>query len=112
MFMFPNHKDNFELLLKRDGTHLNDFERKALFYIFAGNEEIMNQVDFLYDFQERMIRLDNGEKAPICSSGKSLVLLAYNLYNNYPCGTVLELFRNLDRQNGELALNAIKIGLE
>ncbi|MEK5521097.1 DUF6075 family protein [Heyndrickxia sp. FSL W8-0423] len=108
MFMFPNHKDNYECLLGKDGTHPNDIERKSLFYIFAGNEEIMKQVNLFYDFQERMIKIDN-DRASISSGARALVLLGYNLYNNYPSWTISELFRNLDRQNSRLAFQAIKI---
>ncbi|MEK4654401.1 DUF6075 family protein [Niallia sp. FSL W8-0954] len=109
MYLFPNHQENFKFLLQKDGTHPNDIERKALFYILAGYEEITNQVDLFYDFQDRMIRIEDDEIATLSSSGKALVQLGYNLYNNYPCGTVLELFRNLDMLNVELAINAINI---
>lgn len=35
--------------------------------------------------------------------------LAFNLYNNYECGTIVDLFANLDERNRQMAVEAIKI---
>ncbi len=110
MFMFPKHQENFEYLLRYDGTHPRDIERRAMFYIFSGNEEIMGRIDDFYDFEESMIHLDADNQIALVSSGtRALILLGYNLYNGYPCGSVMDIFRNLDERNCELALNGIRI---
>lgn len=112
MFIFPSHKDNFEKLLQRDGTDLRDVERKAMFYIFAGCEEINDRIEDFYNFDDRMICNDDDEvKAILSSSSVALVMLGYNLYNNYPSGTIMDIFRNFDKVNCELALQGIRIRL-
>ncbi|WP_071396626.1 DUF6075 family protein [Bacillus tuaregi] len=109
MFLGQEHKVRFDYFFKRDGTHQMDVERQAMFYIFAGNGELMDKLDFFYDFSERMIRIEGFDEVCLSSSAKSLVELGFNLYNNYPCGTVVDLFGNLDEKNRRLALNAIKL---
>jgi len=112
MFLFPNHQRNFENLLERDRTHPSDIERRAMFYIFAGNDEIMGRIDDVYEFGEGMIHLDTDNWIALVSSGaRALILLGYNLYNGYPCGTIMDVFRNLDELNCELAINGIRIRL-
>lgn len=44
-----SHKNKFNQLLKRDQTYERDVERRALFYIIAGNEDLYNKVEFIYD---------------------------------------------------------------
>lgn len=112
MFLFPDHQENFENLLQRDRTHPSDVERRAMFFIFAGNDKLMDHIDELYDFEERMICLDSDNRIAFASSGtRALILLGYDLYNGYPCGTVMDIFRNLDELNCELALIGIQIRL-
>lgn len=109
MFIGQEHKDKFDYFLQQDGTYQKDVERKALFYIFAGNNELADKIHHFYDFGERMIRIEGFNETILSCSSKSLVKLGFNLYNNYPCGTVVELFGNLDEQNQMLALSAIKL---
>ncbi|WP_251553970.1 DUF6075 family protein [Neobacillus muris] len=112
MFLSPNHEGNFRKLLQWDGTNVSDLERKAMFFIFAGNEEILKRIEMFYDFEERVIQTEITDNIAYLSSGaRSLVLLGFNLFNNFPCGTVMDLFRSLDEQNCELALNGIRIRL-
>src|SRR5690625_2953473 len=107
MFLFPSHQEGFEYFLKKDRTHSQDVERVSMFYIFAGNHELMDKVEVFYDFDNQMIRTDSLEDAKISSSGIDLVKLAFNLYNNFPSGTIVDVFANLDEQNRRLALKAI-----
>ncbi|MCH1627239.1 DUF6075 family protein [Ferdinandcohnia quinoae] len=109
MFIGQEHKNKLDLFLHQDGTYEKDIERKALFYIFAGNNELADKIHHFYDFEERMIRIEGFNETSLSSSSKSLVKLGFNLYNNYPCGTVVELLGNLDEQNQILALSAIKL---
>lgn len=75
MFIGKEHKGRYDYLLKQDGTHYMDVERKAMFYIFAGNDELMDKLYFFYDFSERMIRIEGFDEASLSSSAKSLVKL-------------------------------------
>ncbi|MCM3361244.1 DUF6075 family protein [Niallia sp. MER TA 168] len=109
MFLFQIHQENFESLLKRDGTHQNDVERKAMFYLFASNSEIMARIEGLYDFRERVICVEENSKGTLSSGTRALVNLGYNLYNNYSSPSVLDIFRNLDDKNFELAMRGIQI---
>lgn len=109
MFLFPDHQERFEQFIKQDGTHPKDRERQALFYVFAGFGDLGNRIWHFYDFEGRMIRPEAFEEVDLTSGSKALVELAFNLYNNYPCGTVVDLFASLDERNRQLVLEAIKI---
>lgn len=105
-------EDRFSQLLERDGTHHGDTERKALFYILAGNDDLYNKVDYIYDFEDNSINTDclESEEVDFCSSSRKLIKLAFNLYNSYPAD-VIDTFYLLDNNNFNLALNAIKLRL-
>lgn len=114
MFLFPEHQERYEQFMRRDGTHPKDIERRALFYVLAGCQELGERANLFYDFNDRLIRPENFCEVDLTRGTRSLLELAYNLYNNYPCGTVVDLFAGLDERNKHLAVEAIKIrfGLE
>lgn len=102
----------YKELLERDGTHPKDSERKALFFILAGNEDLYNKVDYIYDFKDNSIHTDclEGKDFDFCSSSRKLIKLAFNLYNSYDFpADVVDTFYLLDNKNFNLALNAIKL---
>lgn len=105
-------EDRFNHLLERDGTHHGDSERRSLFYILAGNDDLYSKVDFIYDFEDNSINPDclESEEVDFCSSSRKLIKLAFNLYNSYPAD-VIDTFYLLDNNNLNLALNAIKLRL-
>lgn len=109
MFLFPEHQERYEEFMRRDGTHPKDRERQALFFVFAGVEDLGDRINHFYEFEGRMIRPEGFEEVDLTSSSRAMVELAFNLYNNYPCGTVVNLFANLDERNRQLAVEAIKI---
>lgn len=49
-------EDRFNQLLKRDETHEKDRERRALFYIIAGNMDLYKKVNYIYDFENQCIK--------------------------------------------------------
>lgn len=102
--------DRFKQLIKRDNTNLSDVERKSLFYIIAGNDDLYSKIDFIYDFTDRRIKPDclDNEDVDFCSSSRKLINLAFNLFNGYPAD-VLNTFSVLDEDNFTLAINAMKI---
>lgn len=108
--MLYNFEERYNKLIEKDGTSEGDTERKALFYILAGNIDLYRKADYIYDFKERLITpecLDNG-MVDFCSSSRKLVKLAYNLFNSFPAD-VIDTFYVLDEDNFNLALNAIKL---
>lgn len=114
LFLNSNHNDRYGLLTEKDRTPSGDRDRESLFFICSGNDFLFNHVNSIYDFKTRTINLDIFNELSLSSSEKSLLELAFNLYNNYThpeeeMNTVYELFRSLDEHNFELALSAIQI---
>lgn len=104
-----SREENYKHLINRDGTQNEDVERKALFYILGGNEDLYGKIEYIYDFKERAIKTDCLEGTVDLSSGSlRLVKLAFNLYNGYPTD-VFDTFAGLDEDNRVLAIEAIKI---
>lgn len=109
-FLNEKHKRNFDTLCIMDSTYASDYERKALFYIIAGNDELYNIAEKLYDIESHSIRIRNINKAILSSSAKKLLLIGLNLYNNYKnSNSILDTFACQDENNFFLALQAIKI---
>lgn len=108
--MIKDKKDlRYQQLLERSGATPGDFERKALFNIISGNDEIYSNVSSLYDFDENVIKTDclDGDLY-LSSSSRKLVKLGYHLYNGYDA-SVLEVFSGLSDEDAKLAIEAIKI---
>lgn len=99
----------YQHMLEMSGATPGDLERRALFHIIAGNEELYNNVNSLYDFDENVILTEclDGE-VYLSSSSRKLVKLAYHLYNGYET-SVLDVFSGLGDDNARLAIEAIKI---
>lgn len=110
--MGKDKKDlRYQQLLERSDATQGDLERKALFHIIAGNNELYLNVDSLYDFKENVIRtecLDGDSDVYISSSSRKLVKLGYHLYNGYEA-SVLEVFSGLTDDDAKLGIEAIKI---
>ena len=108
--MLYDFEERYKKLIEKDGTSEGDTERKALFYILAGNIDLYTKADHIYNFKERAITpecLDNG-MVDFCSSSRKLVKLAYNLFNSFPAD-IIDTFYVLDEDNFNLALNSIKL---
>lgn len=105
------YKKKFAKLLQRDNTNFADKERRALFYIIAGNDELFKLVNHLYDFEEHCIKSDVLESKEILftSATRELVRLGFNLYNDYNPADVSGCLSVLDEENLNLAIEAIRI---
>ena len=103
-------EDRFKDLIERDNTCESDMERKALFYIIAGNNDLYQKIDYIYDFEDSSIRSEcfENEDVDFCSSSIKLLKLGFNLYNGY-AADVLDVFSILDKANFNLALEAIRL---
>lgn len=112
-FLSNKHALNFQLLIREDNTHPKDNERHALFHIISGNEDLFKKRHFIYDFKDNGINVEcltNGS-TDFSTSSRSLVRLAFNLYNNYNDDYIspMDIFYSLDENNYNLAINAIDI---
>lgn len=108
-FLNSIHEDRFNELVDKSRIATWDIERKALFYILSGNEDLYFKSNFLYDFSENIICTEH--ELDLSGGMHKLVYLGFHLYNfNYKEDiTIMDIFSNLDSVNFELALNAIKI---
>lgn len=101
----------YQQLIERSGATPGDLERRALFHIIAGSDELYSNVDSIYDFEENVILtdcLEGDSDVYLSSSSRKLVKLAYHLYNGYEA-SVSEVFSGLDDNNARLAIEAVKI---
>ncbi len=105
------HNSRFKTLLERDNTNDGDSERKALFWLLSGNLDLYEKVDYIYDFEDNMIKTECFEKVDFSSGARSLVRLAFNLYNssNIENADVMSVLSSLDSDNFELAMQSIRI---
>ena len=106
--------------MKAGRVYPEDKERAAMFYILAGCRDLRTQdVKAVYNFPERRLNFLPGEEGDLpelpgelslCSSSRALLLLAVNLYSSsYASLSVSDTFRNLDKENTKLAIEAIRI---
>lgn len=108
--MFTGITNRVDELMLQDGTHPKDIERESLFFIISGNDELWRLRESIYDFKDRSINpeiLDSG----ICTSSKTLIRVAFNLYNSYPTDSLMDCFSGLDEHNFELVIQAIRLRL-
>lgn len=103
-------EDRLNQLTKRAEAHEKDLERKAMFFIIAGNSDLYSKVNHIYDFEDKSIKPEclESEDVDFCSSSRKLIKLAFNLYNGYSAD-VLDTLCGLDESNFNLAINAMKI---
>lgn len=112
-FLTKEHENKVVNLLQSDGTHQGDMERLALFYIVAGNTDLYTKVNCIYNFAQHQIEPDclHDTSVDFCSSSRSLLKLAYNLYNGYQeeNNSFVDLLAVLDADNFHLATESMKI---
>lgn len=115
IFIDDNHKNNYLYLAKKAKMNDYDIERKALFYIIAGNNDLFRKKNNIYNFMENSIYLNciNNSNIDLCSSSRALVRLGFNLYNGYTDEETnpLSLLYCLDHTNYFIAENAINLRL-
>lgn len=112
-FLNNTHKNNYINLIRQSDIYEDDLERKTLFYIIAGNDDLFKKKNYIYDFSENCIDLNSliTDKVDFCFSSKSLIRLGFNLYNGYndEYTTPLYLLGSLDSGNYTIANNAINL---
>ena len=117
-FLNNEHKERFNKCIEQDGTYEYDFERKSLFYILSGNDDLYRRIEDIYDFDDRSINLDVilNKSHELSSAARKMLSLGLNLYNNFKYKdfnssdySTLELFAGLDEFNFELCIRALRI---
>lgn len=107
------HKSNYCQLAKKVNLHTGDYERKALFYIISGNDDLFKKRYLIYDFYNNCINSDvlDHESTDFCSSSKALIRLGFNLYNGFKDAYTnpLSILGSLDSKNYNIANFAINI---
>ena len=119
-FLSEEHKQKFNDYCFKAHVHPEDRERKAMFFILSGNNDLITKgIDRFYDFQENMVKFhpdtleEDFEKFNFCSSSHALTKLALNLYNSgFPSLSINDTLNQLDKNNYILAIEAIKIRFE
>ncbi len=118
-FLNEDHKERFTDYCKKAAIYPDDRERKALFYILAGcNDLVTKGINRMYDFQENIVKFSpvpeqmekDFQPFSFCSSSHALLKLALNLYNSgYESLSIADTFYNLDNNHRILAINAMLI---
>lgn len=117
-FLNDLHKSNFVSLSKFYPQLFAycDNERISLFYIISGNEDLFRKKHVLYDFinNHLIFKSFDSTNTDFCSSSKSLIRLALNLFNGYLDNftSPLHILTSLGSDNYKLAINAIKLRFE
>lgn len=106
-------KDRYNRILKEMNvlSEGNLEKRKvAALYIISAKEYLWSNRKAIFNFKDQDIREDvfNSIKG---SGNRTLVLLAFNLFNNYKDKEtdVLNIVKNVNRQDREIVLKAIDI---
>jgi hypothetical protein len=118
-FLNSDHEQRFTDYCNRAKIHKGDQERKAMFYILAGcNDLVSKGINRIYNFQENIVKFSpvpeqmekDFQQFNFCSSSYALIRLALNLYNSsYESLSVADTFYNLDNNHRILAINAMLI---
>ena len=107
------HKERFKELLQSDNTYREDVERRSLFYILSGNEDLFRKRNHIYDFKDHSIEPEclNSENVDFSTSSKALIRLGFNLYNSYSDNSTspVDILYSLDGNNYNLAMNGMDI---
>lgn len=108
-FIDEDHEEKFNALMKNDNARDTDAERKALFYIISGNEELYFQRDKIYNFKSHQIGLENYIEGKIMLSGGTnrMLYLGYHLYNGFNFERIDE-----NKKDYDLSINDIFSGLD
>ena len=76
-FLSNKHKNRFIELLTDDGTHNKDVERRSLFYIISGSNDLYDKRKHIYDFNNNWINSEclDSENVDFSTSSKALIRL-------------------------------------
>jgi len=118
-FLNSDHERRYKDYCNRAHIYPDDRERKAMFYIMAGSNDLISKgINNFYNFKENIVKFSPGpeemeqdfEKFSFCTSSRALTMLALNLYNSgYSSLSVSDTFSYLDGDNMRLAMEAIKL---
>jgi hypothetical protein len=111
VFLNNSHKLKYIYLTQNSHIHKDDLERKSLFYIISGNDDLFRKKNYIYDFHENSIKIEclSSTEVDFSSSSKNLIRIGFNLYNGYTDErmNLLWMLASLDAVNLNLLFNAI-----
>lgn len=81
-FKNDEHRDFFDWATARDNSQADPY-RRALFYALGLTDETRRNIEDLYSFRERVIRIGGLTAAWQTSTSERVTRLAFNLFNNF-----------------------------
>ena len=81
-FINTEHRDFFMNIVSRTQTQ-NDPYRAALFYVLGLTHETRRNIESLYDFERRGIKIDGLNAGWQTGTSTKITRLAFNLYNDF-----------------------------
>lgn len=115
-FLNQLHEKRYLEFITKDETDPSDLERKALFYILSGVDQLYELADEIYEFQIHLINtkglenVESNKELELTNETKCLLSLAKDLYTAIREKGVTEVFSAIDdAEKFQLALNAIKL---
>lgn len=115
-FINQLHEKRYDEFITKDETEVSDLERKALFYILSGVDQLYDLADQIYEFPMHLINtkgleiVEKNEDLELTTETKCLLSLAKDLYTAIREKGVTEVFSAIDDvEKFQLALNAIKL---
>ena len=93
-FRNEDHETNYGDLLKQiDEPYRKYSDIKSMMYLLALNEtDDPGFTERIFNFKDRLIKPDILDDAWLSESSKRTILLAFNLWNDYPGGSVYKIF--------------------
>lgn len=81
-FKNNEHRDFFDWAVAKDNSQADPY-RRALFYALGLTDETRRNIEDLYSFRERVIRIGGLTAAWQTSTSERVTRLAFNLFNNF-----------------------------
>lgn len=110
-YVNQKHRDRYRKLITIDHTDEEDLERKSLFYLLSSCEELWTSVYQIYDFEERSLYADAETRIPVSGAVLRMLELGRKLFSGHckDYNDVKHLFSNLDIENFEVCMYAVRI---
>lgn len=98
-FISNEHQKRFEELIEKDRTSIGNNERRQLFYVIAGCDDLWKVKDKIYDYDPRYFS----------SSLLNIYCRSLHLYNFHRKDIPTADLSGLDREHKKIAVNALCI---
>ena len=106
-FISNEHQKRFEELIEKDRTSIGNNERRQLFYVIAGCDDLWKVKDKIYDFTNH--ELGMYDPRHLSSSLLNIYRRSLHLYNFHRKDIPTADLSGLDREHKKIAVNAMCI---